>query len=366
MSDVNRGEPTMTAGIDLGDRYSYLGLLDACSGEVIEEGRVRTTPEAFGRRFDSERPMRIAIEAGTHSPWISRLLEGCGHEVLVANARKLKLIYAQSRKTDRIDAEKLARLTRLDPKLLAPIEPRGESSKAHLALIRSREALVRTRARLINHVRVTVKPFGHRLPKCSAQGFHKKVSGGIPEFLEPSLGPILQTIGELTARIREYDRKLEAVVEKHCPDTILLRQVQGVGPLTALAFVLVLEDPMRFVNGRAVGAYAGLVPGKDQSGDSDPQRRISRHGNELLRRLLVGCAHYILGPFGEDSDLRRHGEKIAQRGGKNARKGAIVAVARKLAALLHRLWISGEVYDPLYNARRAGKCAARGRGRWGE
>src|SRR5215213_4025092 len=336
----------------------YLCLLDARSGEVIEEGRLRTTSEAFERRFGSEQRTRIATEAGTHSPWTNRLLEGCGHEVLVANACKLKLIYAESRKTDRIDAEKLSRLARLDPKLLAPIEHRDESSQVHLALIRSREALVRTRARLINHVRFTVKPFGHRLPKCSAQGFHKKVAGGIPEFLEPSLGPILQTIGELTDRIREYDRKLEAAAEELYPETRLLRQVQGVGPLTALAFVLILEDPMRFANGRAVGAYVGLVPGKDQSGDNDPQRRICRHGNELLRRLLVGCAHYILGPFGEDSDLRRHGEKIAYRGGKNARKRAIVAVARKLAVLLHRLWLSGEVYDPLYNARRAGEYAA--------
>ena len=358
MTDGSRGEPTMTAGIDLGDRYSYLCLLDTESGEVIEEGRLRTTPEAFGRRFGSERSMRIAMEAGTHSPWTSRLLERCGHEVLVANARKTRLIYAESRKTDRIDAEKLARLARLDPKLLAPIEHRGESSQAHLALIRSREALVRTRARLINHVRFVVKPFGHRLPKCSAQGFHKKVSGGIPEALNPALEPILQTIEELTARIREYDRKLAALAEELYLETKLLEQVQGVGALTALAFVLIVEDPTRFANGRAVGAYAGLVPGKDQSGGSEPQRRISRHGNELLRRLLVGCAHYILGPFGQDSDLRRHGEKIAERGGKNARKRAIVAVARKLAVLLHRLWISGEVYDPLYNARRARERAA--------
>ena len=200
MTDGSRGEPTITAGIDLGDRYSYLCLLDTESGEVIEEGRLRTTPEAFERRFGSQPPsMRVAVEAGTRSPWTSRLLEGCGHEVLVANARKVRLIYAEGRKTDRLDAEKLARLARLDPKLLAPIEHRGESSQAHLALIRSREALVRTRARLINHVRFTVKPFGHRLPKCSAQGFHKKVAGRIPEFLEPSLGPILQSIGELSA-----------------------------------------------------------------------------------------------------------------------------------------------------------------------
>jgi transposase len=360
MTDASRGEPKMTtAGIDLGDRYSYLCFLDTRSGEVIEEGRLRTTPQTFERRFCSERPLRVAIEAGTHSPWVSRLLEECGHEVLVANARKIRLIYAEGRKTDRVDAEKLARLARLDPKLLAPIEHRGERSQAHLALIRSREALVRTRARLINHVRFTVKPFGHRLPKCSAQAFYKKkVAEGMPESLKPSLAPILETIGELSARIGEYDRKLEALAEGFYPQTRLLRQIQGVGPLTALAFVLILEDPMRFASGRAVGAYAGLVPGKDQSGESDPQRRISRHGNELLRRLLVGCAHYILGPFGEDSDLRRHGEKIAHRGGKNARKRAVVAVARKLAVLLHRLWLSGEVYDPLYNARRAGEYAA--------
>lgn len=359
MTDASRGEPKMTtAGIDLGDRYSYLCFLDTRSGEVIEEGRLRTTPQTFERRFCSERPLRVAIEAGTHSPWVSRLLEECGHEVLVANARKIRLIYAEGRKTDRVDAEKLARLARLDPKLLAPIEHRGERSQAHLALIRSREALVRTRARLINHVRFTVKPFGHRLPKCSAQAFHKKVAEGMPESLKPSLAPILETIGELSARIGEYDRKLEALAEGFYPQTRLLRQIQGVGPLTALAFVLILEDPMRFASGRAVGAYAGLVPGKDQSGESDPQRRISRHGNELLRRLLVGCAHYILGPFGEDSDLRRHGEKIAHTGGKNARKRAVVAVARKLAVLLHRLWLSGEVYDPLYNARRAGEYAA--------
>ena len=360
MTDASRGEPKMTAGIDLGDRYSYLCFLDTRSGEVIEEGRLRTTPQTFERRFCLERPLRVAIEAGTHSPWVSRLLEECGHEVLVANARKIRLIYAEGRKTDRVDAEKkLARLARLDPKLLAPIDHRGERSQAHLALIRSREALVRTRARLINHVRFTVKPFGHRLPKCSAQAFHKKVAEGMPESLKPSLAPILETIGELSARIGEYDRKLEALAEGFYPQTRLLRQVQGTGPLTALAFVLILEDPMRFASGRAVGAYAGLVPGKDQSGESDPQRRISRHGNELLRRLLVGCAHYILGPFGEDSDLRRHGEKIAHRGGKNARKRAVVAVARKLAVLfLHRLWLSGEVYDPLYNARRAGEYAA--------
>jgi transposase len=356
--DGSKDQPKMTAGLDLGDKYSYLCLIDQQSGEVAEEGRLRTTPEAFRRRFASEGPMRIAIEAGTHSPWASRVLEECGHEVLVANARKLRLIYGNKRKTDEIDAENLARLARVDPKLLYPLKHRGEESQAHMALIRSREALVSCRTQLVNHVRGAVKSFGHRLPKCPARSFDKRASEHIPEALWPALGPILEQIGSLTQRIRDYERKLEEISKEHYPETELLRQVEGIGPLTALTFVLTLEDPYRFEKSRSVGAYLGLVPAQDQSGDRDPQKRISKEGDEMLRKLLVGSAHYILGPFGSDSDLRRHGQKIASRGGKNSKKRAVVAVARKLAVLLHSLWISGEVYEPLHNTDRSGGQAA--------
>jgi transposase len=349
----NKERPRLTAGLDLGDKYSHLCLLDTDGGEVIEEGRVRTTPEALRRRFASERPpLRVAIEAGTHSPWVSRLLEECGHEVLVANPRKLRLIYANKRKTDEIDAENLARLARLDPKLLYPLKHRGEDSQAHMAIIRSREALVSARTQLVNHVRGAVKSFGHRLPKCPARSFHKRAAEHVPEALWPALGPILETIGSLTERIRDYDRQLETISEERYPETELLRQVEGVGALTALTFVLTLDDPHRFEKSRSVGAYLGLVPATDRSGDRDPQKRISKEGDELLRRLMVGSAHYILGPFGKDSDLRRHGGKIASRGGKNAKKRAVVAVARKLSVLLHRLWVTGEAHKPLYNAHR--------------
>jgi transposase len=167
-----------------------------------------------------------------------------------------------------------------------------------------------------------------------------------------ALGPILEQIGSLTERIRQYDRQLEAVSEEHYPETELLRQVEGIGPLTALTFVLTVEDPYRFEKSRSVGAYLGLVPATDQSGERDPQKRISKEGDQMLRKLLVGSAHYVLGPFGSDSDLRRHGEKIAARGGKNSKKRAAVAVGRKLSVLLHRLWVTGELYDPLYNANR--------------
>jgi transposase len=356
--DGSKEQLQTTAGLDLGDKYSYLCLIDQHSGEVVENGRLRTTPEAFRRRFASERPMRIAIEAGTHSPWASRVLEECGHEVLVANARKLRLIYANKRKTDEIDAENLARLARVDPKLLYPLKHRGEEAQAHMALIRSRQALVDCRTQLVNHVRAAVKSFGVRLPKCPARSFHKNAAEHIPEALLPALGPILEQIGSLTERIRDYDRKLQTISKEHYPETELLRRVEGVGPLTALTFVLTLDDPYRFERSRSVGAYLGLVPATDQSGERDPQKHISKEGDEMLRKLLVGNAHYILGPFGSDSDLRRHGEKIASRGGKNAKKRAAVAVARKLTVLLHSLWVSGEIYEPLRNAQRSGGRAA--------
>ena len=342
----------MTAGLDLGDKYSYLCVLDTDSGELVEDGRLRTTPEDLRRRFDFEKKLRIAIEVGTHSPWVSRLLEACGHEVVVANPRKTRLIYGDKRKTDELDAQKLARLARADPELLYPIEHRGEDSQAHLALIHSRDALVRSRTQLINHVRGMVKSFGARLPKCSAESFHKKVADALPSELAEALGGVVETITSLTERIRDYERRIERVCKESYPqETGLLRQVPGVGAITSLTFVLTLEDPDRFEKSRAVGAYLGLVPGKDQSGESDPGRPISREGDKMLRRLLVSSAHYILGPFAPDCDLRRHGEKIAERGGKNAKKRAVVAVARKLSVLLHRLWITGEAYEPLRNAR---------------
>lgn len=291
MNDVSRETMRMTAGLDLGDEYSYLCLIDTASGEIVEEARVRSTPEALERRFSGCEPMRIAIEVGTHSPWVSRLLEECGHEVLVANSRKLRLIHQNKRKTDEIDAENLARLARLDPKLLAPLKHRGEGTQAHLALLRSREVLVETPTRLLNHVRGSVKAFGARLPKCSTESFHKKAAREIPEELGEVLEPVLDTIASLSERIKDYDHKLEALAKEHYPETELLRQVRGVGALTALAFVLTLEDPKRFEKSRAVGAYLGLVPGKNQSGEHDPQQRISKEGEELLRRLLLGSAH---------------------------------------------------------------------------
>lgn len=353
MDDDIRKGIVEVVGLDLGDKRSQLCVLDRDCGEVLEEGTVPTTREALERRFSTVRPMRIALEAGTHSPWVSQLLEGLGHDVIVANPRRLRLIYTNRRKNDRVDARYLAQVARLDPRLLAPIRHRGEEARAALALLRSRDVLVRTRTKLINHVRGMVKSVGGRLPGCSAGAFGtKKMADELPALVKEALLPVLEVIDDLSGKIRAYDRRIERLAEES-PVAGHLMAIRGVGPLTALAFVLTLEDPDRFPKSRSVGAYLGLAPGSDQSGDANPQKRITKEGDAFVRRLLINSAHYILGPFGEDCDLRRYGLKIAARGGKNAKKRAAVAVARKLAVVMHCLWVTGEVYDPLYNTRRS-------------
>jgi transposase len=269
--------------------------------------------------------------------------------VIVANSRKLRLIYENPSKDDRVDAMYLARLARVEPALLSPVRHRSVRSQKDLALLRSRDVLVAARTQLINHVRGQVKSFGGRLPACSTDAFGQRTSQHVPDPLRPALGPVLEEIVSLNDRIRALNGQIEVLAQQSYPQTNLLRQVRGVGAITSLAFVLTLEDPDRFKKSRTLGPYLGLVPGRKQSGDSDPQRRITRHGDRDLRRLLVNAAHYILGPFGQDCDLRRFGQKIASRGGKIASKKAIIAVARKLAILLNHLWLHQEVYDPLYN-----------------
>ena len=274
------------------------------------------------------------------------------------NPRKLRMIYKNDNKNDRVDAEWLARVARLDAKLLAPIRHRGAEAQADLALLRARDELVRSRTQHVNHVRGAVKSLGGRLLKCSTESFLKKSTPVIPEALRPALCPVLEMIGTLNAGIRGYDRSIEVMARDRYPKSRVLQQVPGVGALTAVAYMLILEDPHRFKKSRSVGAFLGLRPRKNQSSSQDPQLRITKAGDALLRRLLVGSAHYILGPFGPDCDLRRYGLAIAERGGRNAKKRAVVAVARKLAVLLHRLWISGEVYEPFRSLRKETPFAA--------
>ena len=344
-SKVSPETPAITIGPDVGDKRSEAFVIDR-KGDVVLNDRIATRGKALQEFFARFPGARVVLAVGTHSPWMSGLLESMGLEVVVANPRQVRLIGQNDRKSDRVEAELLARLGRVDPQLLFPIRHRGEDAQADLALLRSREALVRSRTRLINHVRGQVKAMDSRLPACSAPAFARRAAPCIPEALKAGLEPLLEEIARLTALIRRDDGQIEQLCAKRYPDTARLRQIPGVGPITALAFVLILEEPDRFARSRKVGAYLGLVPRSRRSSQADPQLRISKAGDELLRRLPVSCGHYILGPFGTDCTLRRYGEPIAHNGGKNAKKRAVVAVARKLAVLLHRLWMSGQPYEP--------------------
>jgi transposase len=342
---------TRAIGFDLGDRVSHLCVLDMGTGDIIGRRRCRTTNEGVREAFAGVPRARIALEVGTHSAWVSRVLGEIGHEVFVADARQLAFIFKAHDKSDRADAENLARVVRVDPQLLHPIRHRDVRAQEDLAVLRARDGLVAVRTKLINQVRGLVKSYGLRLPDCSTRSFVSRVRGAIPLRLKPALDPLLDMLEGIEAEIGGYDDKVESLCRERYPETGRLRAVAGVGCLTSLAYVLVLGDPKRFANRRDVGAFVGLTPRRDQSGERDPQLGITKAGNPFLRRLLVQSAHYVLGPFGPDTDLRRFGMLIALRGGPNAKRRAVVAVARKLAVLLHALWCSETPYEPLRQAK---------------
>ena len=347
MSDNITAGEGITIGLDLGDKYTECCMLDE-SGDVEERFRVRTRGPALSKRFSSIAPCRVVLEVGSHSPWVSRLLSDLGHEVIVANPRRVRLISANDSKSDGVDAELLARLGRVDPKLLSPIMHRGKQAQEDLVLLRCRDGFIRSRTQLINQARGFAKSLGDRLPSSTSAAFPKRVREAASKGeIFAGLETLLQLIDTLTVTIREMDRKIERLCRERYPETMVLRQIKGVGPLTALCFLLTLEDPHRFKKSRSVGAYVGLRPKHHNSGEQQPQLRITKAGDEMLRHYLVNASQYILGPFGPDTDLRRIGEKLAERGGRAAKKRAIVAVARRLAVLLHRLWVTGEEYQPL-------------------
>jgi transposase len=347
----------LTIGLDLGDRTSHYCMLDE-AGNVILERSLPTTSNGIRQAFGRIPRCRIALETGTHSPWVSRLLAQMGHEVIVAHARNVRLIGESSRKDDRIDARTLARLARIDPGLLGPVRHRSAQAQIHLTVIRARAALVGTRTALVNAARGLTKSYGERLNKCGTEQMNRDSAKGLSQELREALDPLLAEIESLNERIKEYDRRIEQIAKEVHPEVARLKQVKGVGTLIALTYVLTLDDPQRFRRSRDAGCFLGLRPGRRNSGKSEPQLHISKEGDRYLRTLMVQGAHYILGPFGQDSDLRRWGQKLAERGGKNAKKRAVVAVARKLAVLLHKLWVSGEVYEPLRNNHKVESAVA--------
>ncbi len=341
---------SFTIGMDLGDKSSRYCVLDE-EGEVLFERSVATTKKGMAQVFGAMARCRIALEVGTHSPWVSRLLKSFGHEVIVANARQVKLISESSRKDDKLDARMLARLARVDPELLRPIRHRSEQAQLDLMQIRVRAGLVEARTSLVNTARGLAKALGERLPKCDADSLDTERLAALPVEVRQVLEPLLQQVACLSEQIQACDERIEQIARTQYPETELLRQISGVGILIALTFVLTVEDPARFAKSRDVGCYVGLRPKRSESGQSQPQLGISKEGDIYLRKLLVQGAHCIIEPARAGYGSEALGSKLAARGGKNAKKRALVAVARKLGILLHRLWVSGEVYEPLRHSQ---------------
>lgn len=333
-------------GMDMGDKnHKAVGLSE--DGEIVDRAEVPCTPEDVRAYLTRHPGALLAIETGTHCRWVSKLGMELGHEVLVGNARKLRMIWDSSRKNDWRDAEMLAKVARTDRSLLHPVALRDDGDQGLMRLVKSRDLLVKGRTGIVNQIRGFCKSEGVRLPKCSAESFVRR-EYEMPSAVSAVVKPLFAVLKELGKKIALYDKMLADTVKKlHKEEAALLEPVAGVGPVTVAAYLAAIGDVATFGSARDAGPYFGLIPRQDQSGQTDKQLRISKEGNEIVRRLLVTAANYIMGPFGKDCDLRRHGMKIAERGGKNAKKRAKVAVARKLAVLMLAILRTKSAYRPL-------------------
>lgn len=355
-ASTNKDQPELTIGLDVSDKTCCMCVLDR-DGEVVATGTIKLNETALAMQFEHLPQARVAFEVGTHSRWLAAMFEGWGHEVVIANARKLAVISQNNRKSDGADAEMLARLARTDVKLLSPVEHRSEGAAKGLALVRSRAVLVRSRTMMINSVRGQVKTIGERMPTCDAEHFHELVDK-LPEVLRVPLAPLMALVAELTKQINVFDAKLEKDADTIAPGARRLTTIAGVGLLTAVCFALVIDDPTRFACSRQVGPYLGLVPKRSQSGEIDKAMRISKAGDPYTRQLLVQCAQSLLRSGTKDSELRQWGTKLAGTG-KTSKRRATIAVARKLAVLMHHLLVTGESYQPFYEQNRKEAAAQR-------
>jgi transposase len=322
-------------GIDLGDRKHHVCVTDK-KGAILREFAITNDRPALTKLAEKYPNAAVALEVGTHSPWISRFLMANGLHVTVANARKLRAIYQNDRKCDRFDAQMLAKLLRADPELLSPVQHGSEQAQKDLVALKIRDSLVRQRTSIVATVRGVLKSMGLRIPSCGSEAFHVRAAAFLTKHpdLAVAVQPALRSIESLTEQIRAFDKQIEHSARAHHPQAIKLQQIPSIGPITSMAFVLSIEDPKRFKDPRDVGAYLGLVPRRDQSGGTDKQLPISKAGNKYLRQLLVQCAQYLLGHFGPDCALRQQGLRLAEKGGRAAKKKAIIATARKLAVMM--------------------------------
>ena len=330
-------------GIDLHAEYSQICVLDE-DGEVMETSRVRTSRKALERFFKRGR-MRVVMEAGGSSPWVSRLLDSLDHEVVVCSPRRVRLIAESKLKNDKVDAEVLARLVRLDPEFLQPIQHRSEEAQLLRANLKVRSAMVEARTKWINTVRGLLRGFGYKVSGKAPQTFVDRVDKmELPSELRSVIEPLLEQLDLLSGEIVRRNEHLEEMV-KELPEVEHLRQIPGVGPVVATYFVLTIDDPNRFRHSRDVASFFGLRPSMRESASVSHFGRITKEGDPEMRRLLVQAAHACL-LTKADSELKTWALALAERKGKGK---AVVALARKLAVLMHHLWVTGEVYQATPN-----------------
>ena len=344
----------ITIGMDLGNRKHTVCALDQ-TGNVLWRKDVANTPEALKPFFEENAGATVAMETGLCCRWVSALAKSCGCDALVGNARKLAAIWQSKQKNDENDALLIAKLARADRELFHPVELRDDERHEMVQIIELREVAVSQRTQAVNSVRGLCKAHGVFIPKCDASCFHKVAADAIPDGMAWKFKPMLRHLKEVAATIKRYDAMLEEYAQKHFKEEVeLLRTVPGVGPITSCAFVALIADPGRFGSARDAGAYFGLTPGQDKSGDKDAPKHITKTGSALMRHLLVTAANHILRASSPDTALKRHGERICARGGKVARRKAKTAVARKLAVVMLAMLKSGKAYDDGIAAVKAG------------
>ena len=336
-------------GVDLGDRESNGCRFRKATGE-IEDFRFPTTREGITERFSKMESCQVVIEAGSQTRWVSQVIKQLGFDVRVMNPRQNELIKKSLNKTDKSDARCLARIAACCAPLVHEVRMRSDETQRCLSMIRARDRMVSARTKLASGVRGLAKQFGHRFVAKSPDALWKSE---VPDELKPALEGMMRAIQQLSEGIACYDRAIATTAQKQYPQVAPLSRIPGVGVLTSMAFVLLLENPTRFKKSRDVGAYFGLRPRQFESGDSKKLLGITKTGDRLTRRLLVQCAAHILGPFGKDSDLRRYGLAMIERGGRAANKRARVAVARKLAVTMHRMWVDGTEFRPFKDSTAA-------------
>ena len=350
MNNVSQEQEKIYFGLDISQKNIEIFALKGEKG--VPFGKILNNQKSLNDFFDKvpfpSKTITVALETGTHSAWISHCLEQRGYEVIVAHARDLAFIYKGDKKSDRIDAEKLARVARADKKLLHPVRLMSKTRQEALLAIKARDLLMKERTCIVNAIRGFVRSLGIDDAEYSIETISKMYSV-LPKEIRQNLRGLFSVLTAINNNISSYDKRLKKIAEEY-PETKILQQVKGVGPIIALSFALIISDPDRF-SSKECASYLGLVPKRDQSGETDKQLGITKSGNKLLRRLLVQGAQYIMGPFGEDCDLRDFGNRIAQRGGRIAKKKATIAVARKLAITMLALWRNSDVkYDPHFKA----------------